>query len=144
VLRGQEFRLRTKTGLAGTGGPWAGLAQLSRDRPEMPVVIGSGLIFLEADQYAPAEMHGRLVAVVDADLAIRSDGTDTIEKNLGALARFLPLQVEDLTPFLAANRKFILQSGGGHDWFTPYLLDRKYQLTMLAKDAAGPVYLAEH
>ena len=143
VLRGQEFRLRLKTGLAGTGAPWAGLAQISRDRPGMPVVIGSGLIFLDADEYAPSKMRGRLVAVVNADMAIRLDGTDTIEKNLGVLARFLPLQVDELAPFLADNRKFILQSGGGHDWFTAYLVDKKYQLTLISTDAAGPVYMAE-
>jgi hypothetical protein len=143
VLRGQEFRLRTKTGLAGTGAQWAGLAGLSYDRPGMPVVIGSGLVFLEAEKYAPAEMRGRLVSVVDTNQAIRSDGTDTIEKNLGVLARFIPLQVQGLARFLAANQRFILQAGGGHDWFTPYLLDRKYLMTLVSRDAAGPVYIAE-
>jgi hypothetical protein len=144
VLRGQEFRLRAKTGSVRTDAPWAGLAGLSRDRPGMPVVIGSGLLFLEADKYAPAEMRGRLVSVVDTNLAIRSDGTDTIEKNLGILAQFIPLQVQDLTPFLAANRTFILlQAGGGHDWLTPYLVDKKYHLTLISRDAAGPVYIVE-
>jgi uncharacterized membrane protein len=143
VLRCQEFRLRPKTGLAGTNAAWAGLAQISRDRPGMPVVIGSGLIFLAADESAPSEMRDRFVAVVNTDMAIRSDGTDTIEKNLGILAQFLPLHVDELAPFLADNRKFILQSGGGHDWFTPYLVEKKYQLTLISTDAAGPVYMAE-
>jgi hypothetical protein len=141
VIARFELKALAKTAVAARDERWTKLAQLSRDNPDLPVAIGSGLRYLEAVEYAPPEMRGRLVYVADADLGARLAGTDTVEKTLGSLARFIPLRVEALAPFLAANRRFILQSGGG--WFTPYLLDKTFHLTLLSQAGAAPIFMVE-
>jgi hypothetical protein len=129
-----------KTTVAARDERWTKLAHVSRDNPDLPVAIGNGIRYLDAAEYAPPQMRERLVSVVDADLAIRIAGTNTLEKNLNILARSIPLRVEALAPFLAATHRFILQSGG---WLTPYLLDNKCQLILLSQGGAAPIFMVE-
>ena len=122
---------------------WTSLAELSRSEPSVPVVIGSGKIYLEAAEYAPLHLRGRLVQIVDADAATRLAGTDTVDKTNRLLAQFIPLRVEDLAKFQTAHQRFILFSGGGLDWFTKYLIERRYHLRLLSKDGDSQIYIAE-
>jgi hypothetical protein len=122
---------------------WTVLAELSRSEPGIPVVIGSGITYLEAAEYAPPELRGRLIQIVDADSAIRLAGTDSVDKANRILAQFIPLRVEDLAPFRTAHQRFLLFSGGSFDWFTRYLLERRYHLKLLAKDGDRQIYIAE-
>ena len=107
---------------------WTTLAQLSRGVPGLPVVIGGGLSYLEAAQYAPPDLRDRLSGIADPALEVRFDGTDTIDRTNRIVARFAPLRVRDPDAFLAANPKFLLQSGEPADWFTPYLMSQGYHL----------------
>ena len=122
---------------------WTSLAELSRSEPSVPVVIGSGKNYLEAAEYAPLPLRGRLVQIVDADAATRLTGADTVDKTNRLLAQFIPLRVEDLAPFQTAHQRFILLSGGGFDWFTQYLIERRYHLRLLSKDGDSQIYIAE-
>jgi len=136
---------------------WTRLAELSRSEPGIPVVIGSGIGYLEAAEYAPLELRDRLVQVVDPDVATRLVGSDTTDKTNRLLAEFIPLRVEDLSRFQAAHQKFILYSGGAYDWFTQYLVDSRYNMRLIgvvvvdlggeelqhSKDDGGSVYIAE-
>ena len=107
-------------------------------------MIGSPLSYLEAVKYSPPELRDRLVCVVDADIAARLVGADTPDKTNSLLAQFIPLHVEDLAAFQAGYQKFILRAdGGAYDWFTHYLVERKYHLRLLSKDADSSLYLAE-
>ena len=124
---------------------WTSLAELSRSEPDIPVVIGSPIAYLEATEYSPPELRSRLVEVVDADNATRLIGADTADKTDLLLAQFIPLHVEDLAAFQVAHQKFILRSGGADDWFTLYLVEKGYHLSLLSKDS-GPgssIYIAE-
>ena len=129
----------SKTGSTRVSERWTRLAELSRDHPGIPVVIGDGEAYLEAAKYAPPELRDRLVQVVDADIAIRLAGSDSIDRTNRILAQYIPLQVEDLAPFQAVHQRFMLYSGGGFDWITPYLVEKRYQLRLLSKN----VYIAE-
>jgi hypothetical protein len=121
---------------------WINLAALTRGEPGIPIVISSGVEYLEAAEYAPPELRGRLVEVVDLDTATRLSGVTSTEKGNRILAGFIPLQVEDLAKFLAAHQKFILYShspvatkndlGGSADWFTEYLVESGYRLRLLS------------
>jgi len=122
---------------------WISLAELSRSEPGIPVVIGSPILYLEAAEYAPPELRDRLVDVVDPDMATRLVATDTPDKSNLILSQFIPLHVEDLASFQAAHQKFILRSGGNYDWFTKYLVENRYRLKPLSKDAGSSLYIAE-
>ena len=74
---------------------WSRLAELSRADTGIPVVIGSGLRYLEATHYASPDLRNRLVYVVDDDIAIRLAGTDSVDKSNRLLGHFLPVQGED-------------------------------------------------
>ena len=45
--------------------------------------------------------------------------------------------------FEAARQTFVLYSGGTYDWLTPYLLEKKYSLTLLSKEGDTALYLVE-
>ena len=122
---------------------WTRLEALCRDEPGIPVVIGSPISYLEAVQYSPRGLHDRLVDVVDADRATRLVGSDTADKTNLLLARFVPLQVEDPARFEAAYQRFILDSGGAFDWFTQYLLEKKYHLMLVSKDGDSSIYVVK-
>jgi hypothetical protein len=124
---------------------WARLEALCREEPGVPVVIGNPIDYLEALQYSPPGLRDRLVEVVDPDQAVRLLGADTPDRANRILAQFVPLRVEDLKPFEAANPRFILRSGGTFDWFTEYLVESNYRLRLLSGGRNIPVeiYLAE-
>ncbi len=143
VQGGHDLMLLSKAGLTRVDERWTRLAELSRNEPGIPVVIGSGKTFLEAAKYAPPELRDRLVQVVDADTATRLAGADTVDKTNRLVAQFIPLRVEDLAPFLAAHQKFILHSGGDYEWFPQYLVERRYDLRLLSKDSGSSLYIAE-
>jgi hypothetical protein len=122
---------------------WTTLAKTIRTEPGIPVVIGSPLDYLEAVEYSPPELRDRLVQVVDSDIATRLVGTDTPDETNRLLAQFVPLHVEALAAFEAAHPKFILRSEGPYDWFTPYLVEKKYDLRLLSTEAGSSIYIAE-
>jgi hypothetical protein len=140
---GSDLLVVYKAGSTGVDGNWTRLAELSAGEPSIPVVIGSPLAYLEAVEYSPPELRDRLVQVVDADTAARLVGTDTPDNTNRALAKFIPLHVEDLAVFQVAHQKFILRSGGGYDWLTKYLFERNYHLSLISKDADSSLYIAE-
>jgi len=138
----QDFRLLPKPGSAKVDQRWIKLAELSRDQPGIPVVIGSGLACLEAVQYSPPELRDRLLKVIDPDIATRLTGWDTADEAIRILAQFVPLRVEDLASFQALHQRFIMYSGGAGDWLTEYLVERRYHLKLLSRDAGWSVYIA--
>ena len=141
VQGGMNIQTLYKQGLTRADKRWTMLAELSRSETSIPVVIGSPLRYLEAVEYAPPELHDRLVQVFDADIATRLAGSDTPEKTNRLLAQFIPLRVDDLALFQAAHQKFILYSGGPFDWFTQYLAERRYHLRLLSQDGDNSLYI---
>ncbi len=143
VQDSNDFLMLNSTGGSRADLRWTRLAELSRSEPpDMPVVIGNPAAYLEAAEYAPAEVHNQLVMVVDADIATRLVGSDTPDKTNRLLAKFISLRIEDLVGFQAAHQKFILYSGA--DWVIQYLIERKYRLRLLANDeTGGATYIAE-
>jgi hypothetical protein len=116
---------------------WTTLQHASHEEPGIPVVIGNGKTYLEAVQYAPADLRDRLMQVVDVDTAIRLTGTDSQDRTSGLLARYVPLHIKDLTHFEGAYGKFFLYSGGSLDWLTGYLTQKGYQLRLLSSEVSG-------
>jgi Dolichyl-phosphate-mannose-protein mannosyltransferase len=122
---------------------WTNLVGPSHDKDRVPIVIADGMRYIEAATYAPAELRDRLVTVVDEHTAARLIGWDTVDQENLILAKFVPLRVKELAPFLAANPRFLLYSGGDADWFTEYLVHSKYDLSLLLIDSGGSLYIVE-
>jgi len=143
VQEGSDFRTLYQAGSIRMDGRWTKLVELSRDEPGIPIAIGSGHKYLEAAEYAPPELRDRLVVVVDEDIATRLVGSDTCDKTLRLLTEFIPLRVEDLAAFQAADQRFILVSGGTRDWLTHYLVKSRYHLRLVSEDAGGSLFIAD-
>lgn len=122
---------------------WTRLAELSRTEPGIPVVISSPMEYLQAAEYSPPELRGRLLDVIDPDMAARLIGSNTADKATRIIAQFVPLHVEDLAAFQAAHQKFLLRSVNSYDWVTPYFVESKYHMTLLAKDGGSSLYIVE-
>jgi hypothetical protein len=114
---------------------WSKLASTSRQEPGIPVVIADAVTYLEANEYAPPEMRGRLVELGDVDMAVHFTGTDTAERANALLARYVRLRLEERTSFEASHPRFILcfnQTNDWLTWLTPYLMQKNYHLMLLS------------
>ena len=144
VVQGvEDVRELYKAPLTRVDRRWTELAKLSSTEPDIPVVIGDPLVYLEAAYYSPPKLRYRLIQVVDADIAVRLVGSNTPDKTNSLLGQFVPLHIENLRAFEAAHQKFLLRSDGAYDWFTRYALESKYHLRLLSSDADASLYLAE-
>ncbi len=119
------------------------LANVTRSEPDLPVVIASGKMYLEAHYYAPPALRDRIVEVVDSGEALRVLGTDSVDRTNRLLIQFFPLQIVDRARFEPVHQRFYLQTGGGFDWLTTYLVERQYHLRLLTSSARAPLYLVE-
>ena len=121
---------------------WARLEAQCRSIPDAPVVIGSGLSFLEAVEYSRPSLRNRLVQPVDPAEAVRIIQTDSVDETLIRYARFFPVHVVDRALFESSHRSFFLYSGGAYDWFTRYATVKGYTLRLLWSDTTNALYLA--
>lgn len=144
VQSAHDLRLRSNLRQTRVDTRWIKLAELSRRESGIPIVIGSPYLYLEAFQYAPSELRERLVSVVDADMATRLLGTDTLDKLIQIQARFIPLKVNALAPFLTAHQRFILLPAVKEDdWFTQYLVMKGFHLGLFSREDDRQVYIVE-
>jgi hypothetical protein len=67
---------------------------------------------------------------------------DSAELSDLALSQFIPLHLEERAAFEPAHPRFLLYSGRSYDWMTSYVMDKKYELRLLAMDGDG-IYLVQ-
>ncbi|HEY1341416.1 MAG TPA: glycosyltransferase family 39 protein [Bryobacteraceae bacterium] len=101
----------------------------------LPVVIGSGLVFLEVEHYGGEALLRRTYYLVDRDVAMRRTASAGFEAALPLMKRMLHLRanVEPLNTFLEQRPQFLLYSRG-YCWVLPELLDRDWRMRLLAKE----------
>jgi 4-amino-4-deoxy-L-arabinose transferase-like glycosyltransferase len=113
---------------------------------QLPVVISSGLDFLEIVHSASPDQGRRFVCLVDASKAVVYAGTGNVDTNLLALRSYLSLPVYRFDEFKTRNPRFLLYSpgAGNFDWWPARLLDDGYSLELLAigADHKARLYLA--
>jgi hypothetical protein len=118
-----------------------GQAPFEQLRPELPVVISSGLLFLELDHYAPPAVAGRLHYLMDDEIARKKTGSDVFDKSFLVFRRWFPIRgrLEDYKTFLAAHPKFLLYgySSFDLDWLIPELIEDGAKMTYLGQQ--GPL-----
>lgn len=103
----------------------------------LPVVIASGLAFLEVNHYAEAAFAGRTYYLTNQQAALRYTGSSWFDTSYPAMKRIfgLPGNVEDADAFLAAHSAFLMHSNGySVEWLMPELLSQGWHLRVLAKN----------
>jgi hypothetical protein len=106
-----------------------------------PTVGAGQLWFLQLWFYAPLDLKSDFVYLADPDRALRYTGSDVMDHNYLALARWTPVRVERLDAFTARHRDFrIYASGAG--WLLDYLRDAGARVEMIDTEPGGQLYTA--
>lgn len=109
----------------------------------LPMMVANGLDFVPLAYYH-ADSTVPIVGVTDHEAAIRYMGTDSVDRDLVVLSRYMPIRVEDFAAFTAAHPTFLLLSRPGpFSWWTNLLLDRGYDLTAIFQQDIYTLYRVE-
>jgi hypothetical protein len=105
------------------------------DDPE-PIVVTSGLIYLQLWYYTPPAERDRLIYIADPALAMRYTGSDTIDRNLLALRRWTDVSVDEVDFLQPAGKQFALYRAGT-GWLPQRLADLGASVEPVAVDPGG-------
>jgi hypothetical protein len=106
-----------------------------------PTVASAQLWFLQLWYYAPPELKTRMVYLADPARSLQYTGSDTMDRNYLALARWTAVPVEPLDTFLSRQRDLrIYASGSG--WLLEWLRDMHAQIEPMGTEAGGQLYSA--
>jgi len=114
--------------------------------PDLPVVVSDGITYLQLAYYASPEWKKRFVFLEDSDKAVQYIGTDSIDKNLVVLRRYMPMQVDSLPEFVAAHPTFLLYEenpGAGFNWLPSYFSGEASSVQALLMEGIRRVYLVK-
>jgi hypothetical protein len=115
-----------------------------------PLVVSSGLAFLEIEHYASPKLMARTYYVTDGEAAIRRTGTARFEITYPRMKPLLRLRgnVEPAATFLAQHPRFLVYSPGylvewrvPDEWLLPELESRGWHVRPIARQ--GRAVLAE-
>jgi hypothetical protein len=108
---------------------------------QMPgrTVAAGQLWFLQLWFYAPPALKPRVVYLADPDLALRYTGSDIVDRNYLALARWTPVPVERFDTFVDHNAGFRVYSAGA-GWLLDRLRDQGASVETVGSEAGGQLY----
>ena len=111
--------------------------------PDLPVVVSDGTTYLQLAYYASPEWKKRFVFLEDAQKAVQYAGTDTVDKNLWVLQSYMPLKIDPLNDFVAANTKFLLyvDDRGGFNWLPGYFQEAASSVQVIRLEGSRKIYL---
>ena len=126
--------------IARPGDPIAARPLLVRslEMPERTVAAGQ-LWFLQLWYYAPPSLKPRVVYLADPDLALRYTGSDIVDRNYVALARWTPVPVERFDRFVDRTGAFRVYSAGA-GWLLDCLRDQGAIVETVGSEAGGQLY----
>jgi len=141
--------------LAAVVGPYVVSAFTPIARPEDPIaarpllvrslqmpgrtVAAGQLWFLQLWFYAPPTLKPRVVYLADPDLALRYTGSDIVDRNYLALARWTPVPIERFDTFIDHNPGFRVYSAGA-GWLLDGLRDHGALVETAGSEAGGQLY----
>jgi Dolichyl-phosphate-mannose-protein mannosyltransferase len=110
---------------------------------DLPVVVTNTHEYLQLAYYAPPDLAGRLVSVVDPGAARRYDASDGDDKALALLAGYSRFRVYDFHDFHSAYSSFLLYQDSSEPlgWWPQRLVDDGYVLRVVASAGEDLVYL---
>ena len=106
----------------------------SFQRPDLPVVVSDPISFLQLNHYSSPGSPGRFVSVLDAPQAVIYTGSDSEDKDLAVMRKYVPLPIYDFAPFAAQHPVFLLYAGSEGkelDWWPRRLRRDGYTLKPL-------------
>jgi hypothetical protein len=111
---------------------------------DLPLVISSGLAFLELDYYLPDSLVTRTYYLADPVVAMRRTGLERFDTSYPKFKRSLHLRgnVEAAADFLAQHRTFLVYSPGylvewraPDEWLLPELESRGWSIRPIARSS---------
>jgi hypothetical protein len=109
----------------------------------LPVVVTNTHEYLQIAYYAPPDLAGRLVSVVDPGAAKRYSASDGDDKALELLADYSPLRIYDFQSFHGYYSSFLLYADSSEPlgWWPQRLVDDGYVLRVVASAGEDLVFL---
>jgi hypothetical protein len=111
------------------------------DHQELPIVIADGVEFLQIAKYAPSDLQKRLIYLTDSMKSIEysKSHSDSVDKDLVILKRYLPFQMFDFAEFVCQHPAFLLYTDNrdtAANWISPYLSLSQQPMTLI-READG-------
>jgi 4-amino-4-deoxy-L-arabinose transferase-like glycosyltransferase len=110
--------------------------------PDVPLVVADPQLFLEMNHYATANGR-RVVYLSSLEAPLRQNLGDTDERALRALSQAVPLRLEELEGFLAANPRFEVLAFRP-DWLQGELDRRGAKLALQGRERDTRLYAVEN
>jgi hypothetical protein len=112
--------------------------ELSQLRSDLPIVLSSGLMFLEADHYESPAVLSRTYYLLNRPAALAYTGTDVFEQDFQRARRWFPLRAKliDYDTFRVAHPTFLV--------FGPYAYANDWLIRKLADDGSTFVLKGEY
>jgi hypothetical protein len=107
----------------------------------MPVAITHTVFYLQAHEYAPADVAPRLVYLINRPAAVQMGMSSTADTNLMLVSRFAPVPTLAYEDFIASNRHFLVCANTDQpSWLIPYLLKSGARLELRTTDGTERLY----
>jgi hypothetical protein len=109
------------------------------ERSSLPLVVSSGLMFLEIDHYATPELAARLHLLLDRETAVQHTQVDLFDSGLPVMSRWFPLRghLDAYAAFVSATPHFLVygfwDSRQANDWLVYRLLRDGANVRVLAR-----------
>lgn len=106
----------------------------------LPLVVGSALDVVPLAYYnrGPAPP---IIAIADHQLALRYEGTDSLDRDLVVFSRHFPLRVESLSSVTTQYRSFLLLARPGpYSWLAGHLIRTGHTLRVIEQRGVFAVY----
>ena len=78
--------------------------ELAQSRP----VVVTGVLYLQAAYYTPAELRSSVIYLADPPSALRIIGTDTLDRDYLILRDFYRVNVQEYGSFVGSHKRFLL------------------------------------
>jgi hypothetical protein len=138
-----RFQGSERRAVAGRGAETARFFESAGYR-ELPVVVPNGSTLLATVYYAFPERAGRFAYLRTERDANDPDHSDTTDKGLQQVSRYLPIQVEPAQAFLAGHARFLVYTEGsdvGKDRVSSAALHAGWSVRVVAFDGFRALYL---
>jgi hypothetical protein len=109
--------------------------------PDLPIVVSSGLVFVQAWYYATPELRERLLFVSDPQLALRYLGNEQTNSSIPYDARFFHWRSDTFDHFRHVQSRFLLSWTNEDSWLLPVLRGSGARLELLEVESDGHLFL---
>jgi hypothetical protein len=104
-----------------------------------PLVVSSGLWFLQLWYYATPDQRARLLYIGDPALARELTGSDTLDRGYVGLSAIAGIHVSSYRDFTASHRDFYVYSVGSH-WLPDKLRHDRSDIEEIAREPGGVLF----